>query len=48
MIGHLYAPSFCRRAWVRFLRRQGCTHSEIATALRIPEIDVARMARFIR
>ena len=38
----LNAPNFCRAAWIRFLRREGATVREIATALNAPEIEVAR------
>jgi hypothetical protein len=49
MIGSLVCtPSYCRRAWVRFLRRQGCSYPEIAEALRMPVMDVARLARLTR
>lgn len=38
------APSYCRRAWVAFLRGQGATLAEIAGALGMSVFEVARMA----
>lgn len=43
MRGCIYAPRYCRRAWARFLRRQGATFREIAGALNLSEIEVARL-----
>lgn len=37
-------PAFCRRAWVKFLRQQGASATEIAAALGMSELEVARLA----
>ncbi len=39
------APPVCRRAWVAHLKRQGATRKEIAMALRIDELTVARLLK---
>lgn len=40
----LAVPAFSLRAWVRFLRSEGCTITEVAKALNVTEIEVARLA----
>lgn len=42
---NIRSPAFCRRAWARFLRRQGASIAEIASALGMSEIEAARLAR---
>lgn len=37
------SPSFSRKAWAVFLRREGCTLREIAIALDVSEFEAARL-----
>lgn len=40
----IHSPRVCHRAWVKFLRGQGATFSEIAAALGLTKFEAARMA----
>lgn len=40
---NIHAPAFCRRAWTKFLQRQGATPAEIAAALHLSELEVRRL-----
>ena len=37
------SPSFSRKAWARFLRKQGCSIAEVAAVLGVDEIEAARL-----
>lgn len=39
------SPAYCRRAWARFLRRQGCTITEISQVLGLTEYEAAAHCR---
>lgn len=42
------APGFCRPAWIRFLRREGASITEIASALQMCDLEVARRVAELR